>query len=103
MTHATARAILANAPKQASVALQDVTLLAPHRPATILCSGSNYRDHNAEKANSPISGKQPEFFVRTADCVFEVFDRAADPLAELGKPIGAEDDNHDDQDDKQFW
>src|SRR6476620_9257803 len=64
-----ARAILANAPKQASLAVQDVTLVAPHRPATILCSGSNYQDHNAEKANTPISGKEPEFFVKTADCV----------------------------------
>src|SRR6476659_5046161 len=64
-----ARAILANIPKQASLALKDVTLAAPHRPATILCSGSNYHDHNAEKANAPISGKEPEFFVKTADCV----------------------------------
>ena len=64
-----ARAILANPPKQALLALKDVTLVAPHRPATILCSGSNYKDHNAEKANTPISGKEPEFFVKTADCV----------------------------------
>ena len=49
--------------------LRDVELLAPIRPSTILCSGSNYRDHNAEKANTPISGKEPEFFVKTADCV----------------------------------
>ena len=39
------------------------------RPSTLLCSGSNYRDHNEEKANTPISGKEPEFFVKTADCV----------------------------------
>src|SRR5205085_10184884 len=64
-----ARAILSNPPKQASMPLKDVALLAPHRPATILCSGSNYKDHNAEKANTPISGKEPEFFVKTADCV----------------------------------
>src|SRR6188508_2492382 len=64
-----ARAILANPPKAAVLALNDVTLVAPHRPATILCSGSNYKDHNAEKANTPISGKEPEFFVKTADCV----------------------------------
>ena len=38
-------------------------------PSTILCSGSNYTDHNKEKANTPISGKEPEFFVKTADCV----------------------------------
>jgi 2-keto-4-pentenoate hydratase/2-oxohepta-3-ene-1,7-dioic acid hydratase in catechol pathway len=64
-----ARAILANPPKQASLALKDVKLAAPHHPATVLCSGSNYKDHNAEKANTPISGKEPEFFVKTADCV----------------------------------
>jgi 2-keto-4-pentenoate hydratase/2-oxohepta-3-ene-1,7-dioic acid hydratase in catechol pathway len=39
------------------------------RPSTLLCSGSNYRDHNKEKANTPISGKEPEFFVKTADSV----------------------------------
>ena len=44
-------------------------LAAPIVPTTILCSGSNYTDHNKEKANTPISGKEPEFFVKTADCV----------------------------------
>jgi 2-keto-4-pentenoate hydratase/2-oxohepta-3-ene-1,7-dioic acid hydratase in catechol pathway len=39
------------------------------RPTTILCSGSNYRDHNKEKANTAISGKEPEFFIKTADSV----------------------------------
>jgi 2-keto-4-pentenoate hydratase/2-oxohepta-3-ene-1,7-dioic acid hydratase in catechol pathway len=54
-----ARAILANPPKAACIALSDAPLLAPIRPSTILCSGSNYKDHNAEKANTPISGKEP--------------------------------------------
>lgn len=49
--------------------LASVKLLAPIVPATILCSGSNYTDHNKEKANTPISGREPEFFVKTADCV----------------------------------
>ena len=66
---AVAQAILVNAPKQALLAAKDVVLTAPMRPSTILCSGSNYKDHNAEKANTPISGKEPEFFVKTADCV----------------------------------
>ena len=44
-------------------------LAAPIVPSTVLCSGSNYTDHNKEKANTPISGKEPEFFVKTADCV----------------------------------
>ena len=92
-----ARAMLANAPKQASLAVQDVTLVAPHRPATILCSGSNYKDHNAEKANTPISGKEPEFFVKTADCVVgpdepiafdERFSRKIDCEVELAIVIG---------------
>jgi 2-keto-4-pentenoate hydratase/2-oxohepta-3-ene-1,7-dioic acid hydratase in catechol pathway len=64
-----ARAMLVHPPREATIALKDMTLTAPIRPATILCSGSNYRDHNAEKANTPISGKEPEFFVKTADCV----------------------------------
>ena len=66
---AAAQAILANAPKHASIAAKNAVLTAPLRPSTILCSGSNYSDHNAEKANTPISGKEPEFFVKTADCV----------------------------------
>jgi len=50
-------------------ALSSVKLAPPIRAATMLCSGSNYRDHNKEKANTPISGKEPEFFVKTADCI----------------------------------
>jgi 2-keto-4-pentenoate hydratase/2-oxohepta-3-ene-1,7-dioic acid hydratase in catechol pathway len=46
-----------------------VRLAAPIYPSTILCAGSNYRDHNDEKANTPMSGKEPEFFIKTADCV----------------------------------
>jgi 2-keto-4-pentenoate hydratase/2-oxohepta-3-ene-1,7-dioic acid hydratase in catechol pathway len=49
--------------------LAGVRLASPIVPSTILCSGSNYTDHNKEKANTPISGKEPEFFVKTADCV----------------------------------
>ena len=64
-----AQAVLASAPKAARVPASSLVLAAPLRPSTILCSGSNYRDHNAEKANTPISGKEPEFFVKTADCV----------------------------------
>jgi 2-keto-4-pentenoate hydratase/2-oxohepta-3-ene-1,7-dioic acid hydratase in catechol pathway len=64
-----AAAILANAPAAARYPRKDVTLTAPIRPSTLLFSGSNYHDHNAEKANAPISGKEPEFFVKTADSV----------------------------------
>lgn len=92
-----ANAILANPPKAAVTPLNDVTLAAPIRPATILCSGSNYRDHNAEKANTPISGKEPEFFVKTADCVVgpgepiafdERFSKKIDCETELAIVIG---------------
>jgi 2-keto-4-pentenoate hydratase/2-oxohepta-3-ene-1,7-dioic acid hydratase in catechol pathway len=65
----TAQGMIANPLKSALIPRERVTLAAPLRPSTILCSGSNYHDHNAEKANTPISGKEPEFFVKTADCV----------------------------------
>jgi 2-keto-4-pentenoate hydratase/2-oxohepta-3-ene-1,7-dioic acid hydratase in catechol pathway len=55
--------------------LASVKLMPPIRPATMLCSGSNYTDHNKEKANTPISGKEPEFFVKTADCVIGTGDK----------------------------
>lgn len=45
------------------------SLLAPMVPSTILCSGSNYLSHNQEKANADTSGKEPEFFIKTGDCV----------------------------------
>jgi 2-keto-4-pentenoate hydratase/2-oxohepta-3-ene-1,7-dioic acid hydratase in catechol pathway len=51
------------------VPLQDLILAAPLQPSTVLCAGSNYRAHNAEKANAPLSGKEPEFFLKTSDCV----------------------------------
>ena len=60
---------LSKAPASARRPLSAVRLAPPIRPATMLCSGSNYTDHNKEKANTPISGKEPEFFVKTADCV----------------------------------
>ncbi len=64
-----AAGIVARAPAAACLPVDRVRLLSPLRPSTILCSGSNYRDHNAEKLGSPGSGKEPEFFVKTADCV----------------------------------
>ena len=64
-----AELLIKNAPARARLPLASVELAAPIRPSTILCSGSNYRDHNREKLNTPISGKEPEFFIKTADCV----------------------------------
>ncbi len=64
-----AASLVETAPDDARYPLDQVTLLAPIRPSTILCSGSNYHAHNAEKANTPISGNEPEFFVKTSDCV----------------------------------
>ena len=55
--------------KTSACPVDSVRLLAPFMPSTILCSGSNYHAHNKEKAGSPLSGKEPEFFVKTSDCV----------------------------------
>lgn len=49
--------------------LATLRLGPPILPSTMLCSGSNYQDHIAEKANTDISGKEPEFFVKPTDCV----------------------------------
>lgn len=64
-----ARATAAIASGKGRVGLADAPLLAPLLPSTILCAGSNYHAHNAEKKDSPTSGKEPEFFVKTSDCV----------------------------------
>ncbi len=66
---AAAKRWIAEAPESARLPLAGAALKAPMLPSTILCSGSNYTDHNAEKANTPISGKEPEFFIKTSDCV----------------------------------
>lgn len=66
---AAARRALDEATASARFLKEEVELLPPMLPSTILCSGSNYRDHNAEKANTPISGKEPEFFIKTSDSV----------------------------------
>lgn len=66
---AAAERALLNAPAGARMALSDTRLTAPLFPSTVLCAGSNYRAHNAEKAGAPTSGTEPEFFVKTADCV----------------------------------
>jgi 2-keto-4-pentenoate hydratase/2-oxohepta-3-ene-1,7-dioic acid hydratase in catechol pathway len=53
----------------------------PINPSTVLCAGSNYRAHNAEKKGSPTSGKEPEFFIKTGDCVIGPHDEIIhDPL-----------------------
>ncbi len=58
-----------NAGPDRKIKVGEARLVAPVMPSTILCSGSNYRDHNAEKLNTGISGKEPEFFVKTSDSV----------------------------------
>jgi 2-keto-4-pentenoate hydratase/2-oxohepta-3-ene-1,7-dioic acid hydratase in catechol pathway len=64
-----AKRLVAARPRQAIHRLEGLTLAPPILPSTILCSGSNYHEHNAEKAGAPTSGKEPEFFVKTSDCV----------------------------------
>jgi len=66
---AEAEKLVAGAPASARVPLAGLRLAAPIHPTTILGSGSNYTEHNAEKANVPISGKEVEFFVKSSDCV----------------------------------
>jgi 2-keto-4-pentenoate hydratase/2-oxohepta-3-ene-1,7-dioic acid hydratase in catechol pathway len=74
-----------------------VKFAAPILPSTILCAGSNYREHNDEKIGSPTSGKEPEFFVKTSDSVIgpeeairydEKLTRKLDCETELGIVIG---------------
>jgi len=93
-----AERLIADAPADARLPLASVQLAAPLMPSTILCSGSNYHDHNKEKAAAPISGKEPEFFVKTSDCVIgpnetivydEVLTRKLDAETELAIVIGA--------------
>lgn len=49
-------------PKTALHALDSIKLAAPIFPSTMLCAGSNYREHNDEKLGSPTSCDEPEFF-----------------------------------------
>lgn len=65
----TARQLVRDAPVSARHEMDAVRLLAPLLPSTVLCAGSNYHAHNAEKLNTPLSGKEPEFFLKTSDCV----------------------------------
>jgi len=89
--------LLAQRPKNALHRLDRVKLTAPISPSTILCAGSNYREHNDEKAGSPTSGKEPEFFLKTSDSVIgpeeaiqydEKLTRKLDCETELGIVIG---------------
>ena len=66
---ALARTALSKAPPAARLPLDGVQLRAPLLPSTIICAGSNYLAHNREKQNTPTSGKEPEFFIKTSDCV----------------------------------
>lgn len=92
-----AEALIKSAGASARSPLSGANLAAPIRPTTMLCSGSNYHDHNKEKANTPISGKEPEYFVKTADCVIgpgdniiydEKFAKKLDAETELAIVIG---------------
>lgn len=65
----TAQQLIDRVPEASKIELASVKLVAPMMPSTVLCSGSNYHAHNAEKANTPLSGKEPEFFLKTSDCV----------------------------------
>lgn len=64
-----AEKILAARPPNACKPIEEIKLAEPLPPSTVLCAGSNYHAHNAEKASSPLSGREPEFFLKTSDCV----------------------------------
>src|ERR1700729_4132253 len=66
---AAAKQLIDRRPVGALLKRDSVKLAPPIIPSTILCAGSNYREHNEEKASSPTSGKEPEFFLKTADSV----------------------------------
>lgn len=66
---AAARSVVAPARRALRFPLAETALGPPITPSTMLCAGSNYRNHNREKANTPLSGKEPEFFIKTSDCV----------------------------------
>ncbi len=94
---ASSRSSIADLWNDATHALAEVQLLAPLLPSTILCAGSNYHAHNKEKASSPTSGKEPEFFLKTSDCVIgpdenivldEVLTKKLDSETELVIVIG---------------
>jgi 2-keto-4-pentenoate hydratase/2-oxohepta-3-ene-1,7-dioic acid hydratase in catechol pathway len=89
--------LIAQPRADAILGLHTVKLAAPMLPSTILCAGSNYREHNDEKASSPTSGKEPEFFLKTSDSVVgpdepiaydEKLTRKLDCETELGVVIG---------------
>jgi 2-keto-4-pentenoate hydratase/2-oxohepta-3-ene-1,7-dioic acid hydratase in catechol pathway len=66
---AAAAQLIKKRPVQALHRRDSVKLAPPILPSTILCAGSNYREHNDEKVGSPTSGREPEFFLKTADSV----------------------------------
>lgn len=66
---ALAEGLISRAPDSSRLPLASASLAPPLLPSTILCTGSNYAAHNEEKANTPLSGKEPEFFLKTGDCV----------------------------------
>lgn len=57
-----------------SFKFDELEVLSPIRSSSILCAGSNYKKHNQEKANAQTSGTEPEFFVKTIDCLVGPFD-----------------------------
>ena len=92
-----AQAILANPLKAAVNAAEPRHARCPDPARDHPVQRQQLSDHNAEKANTPISGKEPEFFVKTADCVVgpnepiafdERFSKKIDCETELAVVIG---------------
>jgi len=74
--------------------VDEVPLLAPVRPRTVLCVGRNYRSH-AEEFGNPVP-EEPLLFLKPpaavvgpgADVVYPAFSQRVDPEAELVLVIG---------------
>jgi len=97
LAFALASRLIDQRPTNALHPFESCKLVAPMLPSTILCAGSNYREHNDEKASSPMSGKEPEFFIKTSDSVVgpeegirydEILTRKLDCETELAIVIG---------------
>jgi 2-keto-4-pentenoate hydratase/2-oxohepta-3-ene-1,7-dioic acid hydratase in catechol pathway len=57
-----AEQLIKQRPVNALLQRDSVKLAPPVLPSTILCAGSNYREHNDEKAGSRQAAKSQSFF-----------------------------------------
>src|SRR5262249_42272259 len=70
--------------------------------AAVSAEARTYRVHGCTVPTRERRRRRGRRVSGVADCVLEIFDRAADALPKLGQPICTEDNDHDDEDDDQF-